>query len=122
MNVRLEAVSIAVLLGPLAAPASAQVPPAANAPPPPAESPAPTATTGAPSEGSTQPFEEEVVVTGTRVRRKDLATPAPVAIIAKDQIQQSGKGWSIEHLRGRDSCNVVPGGPRVKAGRAAAVP
>ena len=99
MNVRLEAVSIAVLLGPLAAPASAQVPPAANAPPPPAESPAPTATTGAPSEGSTQPFEEEVVVTGTRVRRKDLATPAPVAIIAKDQIQQSGKATIGEFLQ-----------------------
>ena len=99
MNVRLEAVSIAVLLGPLAAPASAQEAPAANAPPPPVESPAPAATTSAPNEGSTQPFQEEVVVTGTRVRRKDLATPAPVAIISKDQIQQSGKTTVGEFLQ-----------------------
>jgi iron complex outermembrane recepter protein len=34
---------------------------------------------------------EEVVVTGSRIRRKDLTTPAPVAVINTEQIQASGK-------------------------------
>src|SRR6266478_2185236 len=34
---------------------------------------------------------EEIVVTGTRVRRKDLNTPAPVTVVSRDQIQASGK-------------------------------
>jgi outer membrane receptor protein involved in Fe transport len=34
---------------------------------------------------------EEVVVTGSRIRRKDLTTPAPVTMVSRDQIQSSGK-------------------------------
>ena len=34
---------------------------------------------------------EEVVVTGSRLRRKDLNTPAPVAVVTREQIQASGK-------------------------------
>ena len=34
---------------------------------------------------------EEVVVTGSRIKRKDLTTPAPVTVINKEQIQTSGK-------------------------------
>ncbi|HUJ26334.1 MAG TPA: TonB-dependent receptor [Myxococcales bacterium] len=34
--------------------------------------------------------EEEIVVTGSRVRRKDLTTPAPVTVISKEQITSSG--------------------------------
>lgn len=34
---------------------------------------------------------EEIVVTGTRIRRKDLTTPAPVTVINRDQIIASGK-------------------------------
>ncbi len=34
---------------------------------------------------------EEIVVTGSRVRRKDLTTPAPVTVISRDQITASGK-------------------------------
>src|SRR6266478_1730544 len=34
---------------------------------------------------------EEIVVTGSRVRRKDLNTPAPVTVVTRDQIQASGK-------------------------------
>ncbi|MFN2546736.1 MAG: TonB-dependent receptor plug domain-containing protein [Myxococcales bacterium] len=34
---------------------------------------------------------EEIVVTGTRVRRKDLNTPAPVTVLSRDQITASGK-------------------------------
>jgi outer membrane receptor protein involved in Fe transport len=33
---------------------------------------------------------EEVVVTGTRIRRKDLLTPAPVTVIDREQIEASG--------------------------------
>ncbi len=33
---------------------------------------------------------EEVLVTGTRIRRKDLTTPAPVTIIDRKQIEESG--------------------------------
>src|SRR5262245_36507997 len=35
--------------------------------------------------------EEEITVTGTRVRRKDLTTPAPITVISKEQVQASGK-------------------------------
>ena len=34
---------------------------------------------------------EEVVVTGTRIKRKDLNTPAPVTVISEQQIAASGK-------------------------------
>src|SRR5262249_58315124 len=34
---------------------------------------------------------EEVVVTGSRVRRKDLTTPAPITVINREQVQASGK-------------------------------
>jgi outer membrane receptor protein involved in Fe transport len=35
--------------------------------------------------------EEEIVVTGSRVRRKDLTTPAPITVLNKEQIQASGR-------------------------------
>ena len=35
--------------------------------------------------------EEEIVVTGSRIRRKDLTTAAPVTIVSKEQVQASGK-------------------------------
>ena len=34
---------------------------------------------------------EEIVVTGSRIRRKDLTTPAPVTVISREQVVQSGK-------------------------------
>lgn len=34
---------------------------------------------------------EEIVVTGSRIRRMDLSTPAPVTVVTKDQITASGK-------------------------------
>src|SRR5438128_4743678 len=33
--------------------------------------------------------QEEIVVTGSRVRRKDLTTPAPVTVISREQIMSS---------------------------------
>ena len=34
---------------------------------------------------------EEVVVTGSRIRRKDLTTPAPVTVLNRESVQASGK-------------------------------
>ena len=50
--------------------------------------PSDTTATGeaAPTRKSAQ---EEIVVTGSRVRRKDLSTPAPVTVISRQQIQNS---------------------------------
>ena len=55
--------------------------------PPPATS-TPDATAG-PDTGR-KTAQEEIVVTGSRVRRKDLTTPAPVTVISREQIQSSG--------------------------------
>src|SRR5712664_1156783 len=35
--------------------------------------------------------EEEILVTGSRIRRKDLTTPAPVTVITREAVQASGK-------------------------------
>ncbi len=35
--------------------------------------------------------EEEIIVTGSRVRRKDLTTPAPITVINKEAVEASGK-------------------------------
>jgi len=79
--------------------AAAQTPPttdqagtapnAQNADPnaPPVESPV----AGGPSASTKKSATEEIVVTGTRIRRKDLNTPAPVTVVSRDQIQASGR-------------------------------
>ena len=36
-------------------------------------------------------MEEAIVVTGSRVRRKDLTTPAPVTVVTREQFESSGK-------------------------------
>ena len=61
--------------------------------PEPADNPAPTPTS-APPPAAEQPrkdMQEEIVVTGSRVRRKDLTTPAPVTVLSREQWQESGK-------------------------------
>src|SRR3954468_17438089 len=35
--------------------------------------------------------QEELVVTGSRIRRKDLQTPAPVTVVTRQQFEQSGR-------------------------------
>src|SRR5712664_736868 len=39
----------------------------------------------------TKPMEEQIIVTGSRVRRKDLTTPAPVTVLTRQQWLESGK-------------------------------
>ena len=46
---------------------------------------------GGPSATTKKSATEEIVVTGTRVRRKDLNTPAPVTVLSRDQITASGR-------------------------------
>ena len=65
---------------------------------PPAPAPAPGATADTPATAATpapdaatgrQRAEEQIVVTGSRVRRKDLSTPAPVTVISRLQLSTS---------------------------------
>jgi outer membrane receptor protein involved in Fe transport len=56
---------------------------------PPAGAPEQTGVAGGTSGGRSQ-AQEEIVVTGSRVRRKDLTTPAPVTVINREQINASG--------------------------------
>ena len=79
---------------PPAAPPAAE--PAPATPPPPAAQPSAVVVgdqpaAAAPAKGSEQEKTEEIVVTGTRIKRKDLTTPAPVTVINRDQISASGK-------------------------------
>jgi iron complex outermembrane recepter protein len=83
--------------------ASAQMPSARRTPAPraaleqqaqppvaePGAAPAPAAAAEEPS--ARRAGEEEIVVTGSRVRRKDLTTPAPVTVLTREQLQASGK-------------------------------
>jgi iron complex outermembrane receptor protein len=43
--------------------------------------------------------EEEITVTGSRVRRKDLTTPAPVTVFTRQQIEESGRATIGEFLQ-----------------------
>ena len=66
-----------------------ETPAAAEAAQPAAEAATPTAEEGAPKKG--RRGEEEIVVTGSRVRRKDLTTPAPVTVLSREQLSTSSK-------------------------------
>ncbi len=71
---------------PAATPADSQT----QAPPeqPAAESVSPG---GEPVRRGKRAGEEEIIVTGSRVRRKDLTTPAPVTVISREAVQASGR-------------------------------
>ena len=58
----------------------------ANVPQPAAD----TGVAGGPSVDGRKAASEDIVVTGSRVRRKDLTTPAPVTVISREQIVSSG--------------------------------
>ena len=76
----------------IAVPAIAQTPDQAEAPLPQAE--APNSQTALPAESTPdarRAVEESIVVTGSRIRRKDLTTAAPVTVVSREQITTSGK-------------------------------
>jgi len=84
------------------APAASGTSPAAGAPapstPPADAQPADETVTGTMPPGEQQ-FGEEIVVTGSRIRRKDLATPAPITVISREQVQASGKVTIGDYLQ-----------------------
>jgi outer membrane receptor protein involved in Fe transport len=84
----LSAVLLIPLLLPRAADAQTQATP--ENPATPAAQPAAETTAPEPTAGKKK-AEEEIVVTGTRIRRKDLNTPAPVTVLSRDQISASGR-------------------------------
>ncbi len=85
------------------APVRPPVEPAPAAPPaapqhvaPPGATPTEEAVVG---EAGRRAGEEEILVTGTRIPRKDLTTPAPVTVISAEQITESGKVSVGEYLQ-----------------------
>src|SRR5205823_2629330 len=50
-----------------------------------------TQTQAAPDDTTRKSATEEIIVTGTRVRRKDLNTPAPVTVLSREQLNASGR-------------------------------
>src|SRR5215472_7145329 len=97
MLCRRKALSLAAVLVPHLCVAGIAAAQQTRATPAPEPSPAPAAE-ATPAEEATsdrparkKSAEEEIVVTGSRIRRKDLTTPAPIAVISKQEIQASGK-------------------------------
>jgi outer membrane receptor protein involved in Fe transport len=87
---RRKVLSLATALTSLVAPGLAVAQDVTTPPPapPPAAEPAPA--TPAAAEAKEEKT-EEITITGTRIRRKDLGTPAPVTVINREQITASGK-------------------------------
>jgi outer membrane receptor protein involved in Fe transport len=73
-------------------PAVEEAPPASEAPAEPVSTPPPAAETEAPAAGPGDASKdvEDIYITGSRVRRTDLATPAPVTVLDRQQIDASG--------------------------------
>src|SRR5262249_48315550 len=67
-----------------------ETPPAATAAPAEAEAP-PDVLPSAAGTAGRRSATEEIVVTGSRIRRKDLSTPAPITVINREQIAASGR-------------------------------
>ena len=42
---------------------------------------------------------EELIVTGSRIRRKDLTTPAPVTVVTREQFESSGRMTIGDYLQ-----------------------
>jgi iron complex outermembrane receptor protein len=89
--------SVAVSVSAQAQDASATTPPAAATAPATPPDAATTSTNAAADTGvaggpsaDRKAAGEDIVVTGSRVRRKDLTTPAPVTVISREQIVSSG--------------------------------
>jgi outer membrane receptor protein involved in Fe transport len=60
---------------------------------------APQPAEAAPAADKPPAVEESILVTGSRIRRKDLTTPAPVAVFSREDFQASGKVTIGEFLQ-----------------------
>jgi iron complex outermembrane receptor protein len=91
------ATALGFVISSVAVAQDATTPPPAAPPPaaPPAAAPQSTVVgdqpAAAPAAKDDQEKTEEIVVTGTRIRRKDLSTPAPVTVLSSEQLTSSGK-------------------------------
>src|SRR6266852_4697317 len=99
MLLKTKALTTALLSGLcVSAMAAAQESRPAGQTPPPAETGVPTPAVGQPDTTATpeatgkRAAEETIIVTGSRIRRKDLTTPAPVTVISREQVIASGTG------------------------------
>src|SRR5206468_8131168 len=59
----------------------------------------PAAPTSAPPSDQRRAVTEEMVVTGSRIRRKDLTTPAPVTVVTREQFEASGRMTIGDYLQ-----------------------
>ncbi len=98
MLLKTKALTTALLSGLcVSAMAAAQESRPAGQTPPPAETGVSTPAVGQPDTTATpeaagkRAAEETITVTGSRIRRKDLTTPAPVTVISREQVIASGK-------------------------------
>ena len=94
MNSRRTTLQVASFLLLSAGIASAQTP----AEPAPQAAVEPGVPTSAPPE-ERRSVTEEVVVTGSRLRRKDLTTPAPVTVVTREQFENSGRMTIGDYLQ-----------------------
>src|SRR6266478_6904015 len=59
----------------------------------------PAVPTSAPPGEERRSLTEEVIVTGSRIRRKDLTTPAPVTVVTREQFESSGRMTIGDYLQ-----------------------
>jgi iron complex outermembrane receptor protein len=101
MNPHRTTIQVASILLFSAGVAAAQAP--GTTAPPPADQPAATEpavpTSAPPTTDRRQTVTEELVVTGSRIRRKDLTTPAPVTVVTREQFESSGRMTIGDYLQ-----------------------
>src|SRR3989449_4298008 len=103
----IQVASILLLSAGLAAAQLQETPAPAESAPPSAQPPAtpdqgaaePAVPTSAPAPEQRRGVTEELVVTGARIRRKDLTTPAPVTIVTREQFESSGRMTIRDYLQ-----------------------
>ncbi|TMB09383.1 MAG: TonB-dependent receptor, partial [Deltaproteobacteria bacterium] len=98
----LQVASILFLSAGLAAAQSQETPPPSAPPPATPDQPGavePAAPTSAPPPDQRRGVTEELVVTGSRIRRKDLTTPAPVTVVTREQFETSGRMTIGDYLQ-----------------------
>src|SRR2546421_210564 len=97
----IQVASILLLSAGLAAAQSQETPPSAQPPATPDQPGAvePAAPTSAPPTDQRRGVTEELVVTGSRIRRKDLTTPAPVTVVTREQFETSGRMTIGDYLQ-----------------------
>src|SRR3989440_155965 len=98
----LQVASILFLSAGLAAAQSQETPPPSAQPPATPDQQGavePSAPTSAPPPDQRRGVTEDLVVTGSRIRRKDLTTPAPVTVVTREQFEASGRMTIGDYLQ-----------------------